>query len=95
MIPNVVEPLDLYLDYWKQMMVLKLINSTFHLLRFLDATANSIETSSSNSNMGIAYTPTGIIVSPAAKVGSQKKLSIHLTQQREILTLLVLNYCFN
>jgi hypothetical protein len=37
------------------------------------ATANSIETSSSvNSNMGIAYTPTGIIVSPAVKVGSQK-----------------------
>jgi hypothetical protein len=32
-----LEPiLDLYLDYWKQMMVLKLINSTFHLLRFLD-----------------------------------------------------------
>jgi hypothetical protein len=37
------------------------------------ATANSIETGSSvTSNMGIAYTPTGIIVSPAVKVGTQK-----------------------
>ncbi|MGO4822633.1 MULTISPECIES: DUF4302 domain-containing protein [unclassified Flavobacterium] len=36
------------------------------------ATANSIETGSSVSyNMGIAYTPTGIIVSPAVKVGNQ------------------------
>jgi hypothetical protein len=37
------------------------------------AIANSIETGSSVSyNMGIAYTPTGIIVSPAVKVGTQK-----------------------
>lgn len=37
------------------------------------ATSNSIETGSSvTSNMGIAYTPTGIIVSPAVKVGNQK-----------------------
>ncbi|MGO4818063.1 DUF4302 domain-containing protein [Flavobacterium sp. W22_SRS_FP1] len=36
------------------------------------ATANSIETGSSvTSNMGIAYSPTGIIVSPAVKVGTQ------------------------
>ncbi|MEZ7499760.1 DUF4302 domain-containing protein [Flavobacterium sp. Arc3] len=36
------------------------------------ATANSIETGSSVSyNMGIAYTPTGIIVNPAVKVGTQ------------------------
>ena len=37
------------------------------------ATSNSIETGSSiTSNMGIAYTPTGIIVSPPVKVGNQK-----------------------
>lgn len=36
------------------------------------ATANSIETGSNiTSNMGIAYTPTGIIVSPPVKVGNQ------------------------
>lgn len=36
------------------------------------AVANSIESGSSFSyNMGIAYTPTGIIVSPAVKVGTQ------------------------
>lgn len=36
------------------------------------AVANSIESGSSFSyNMGIAYTPTGIIVSPAVKIGSQ------------------------
>ncbi|MEM8522503.1 DUF4302 domain-containing protein [Flavobacterium sp. PL12] len=36
------------------------------------ATSNSIETGSSvTNNIGIAYTPTGIIVSPAVKVGSQ------------------------
>lgn len=36
------------------------------------ATSNSIETGSSlTSNMGIAYTPTGIIVSPGVKVGNQ------------------------
>jgi hypothetical protein len=34
----------------------KLINSTFHLLRFLDMPQNSIETSSSVKYMGIAYT---------------------------------------
>ncbi|SDX69559.1 DUF4302 domain-containing protein [Flavobacterium degerlachei] len=37
------------------------------------AVANSIETGSSMSyNMGIAYTPTGILVSPAVKVGNQQ-----------------------
>lgn len=37
------------------------------------ATANSIETGSSVSyNMGIAYTPTGILVNPPVKVGTQK-----------------------
>lgn len=37
------------------------------------ATSNSIETGSSfTSNVGIAYTPTGIIVNPAVKVGTQK-----------------------
>lgn len=37
------------------------------------ATANSIESGSNmTSNMGIAYTPTGIIVSPPVKVGNQK-----------------------
>jgi hypothetical protein len=36
------------------------------------AVANSIETGSSMSyNMGIAYTPTGILVNPAVKVGTQ------------------------
>jgi hypothetical protein len=36
------------------------------------AVANSIETGSSKSyNMGIAYTPTGILVNPAVKVGNQ------------------------
>lgn len=36
------------------------------------AKANSIETGSSKSyNMGIAYTPTGILVNPAVKVGNQ------------------------
>ena len=37
------------------------------------ATANSIESGSNmTSNMGIAYTPTGIIISPPVKVGNQK-----------------------
>lgn len=37
------------------------------------ATANSIESGSNmTSNIGIAYTPTGIIVSPPVKVGNQK-----------------------
>ena len=37
------------------------------------ATSNSIETGSSvTNNIGIAYTPTGIIVSPAVKVGTQE-----------------------
>lgn len=37
------------------------------------ATANSVETGSSvTNNMGIAYTPTGIVVSPAVEVGNQK-----------------------
>jgi hypothetical protein len=58
-----LEPiLDLYLDYWKQMMVLKLINSTFHLLRFLDMPP---QTQSKQAHLlaiwAFAYTPTGII----------------------------------
>ncbi|WP_188050247.1 DUF4302 domain-containing protein [Flavobacterium sp. GP15] len=37
------------------------------------ATSNSIETGSSlTNNIGIAYTPTGIVVSPAIKVGNQE-----------------------
>jgi len=37
------------------------------------ATANSIEAgSTATNNMGIAYTPTGIVVSPAVEVGGQK-----------------------
>ena len=37
------------------------------------ATSNSVETgSSATNNIGIAYTPTGIIVSPSVKVGNQE-----------------------